>query len=147
MAKAHAPLLKALYVEPGFFRDMPPIDGSIKALHSMVAHGYNVRLCTSPLASSPVCLAEKAEWVIRHLGPQWIDRLILTRDKTLVRGELLIDDAPQAKGDSATPSWRHVYFAQPHNAPGKPGASAARPRLERWSEWQAFLEREVGPPA
>ena len=121
---------------------MPPLPGALTALHQMVQAGYNVRLCSSPLSSSPRCLAEKAEWVQRWLGHGWIDRLILTRDKTLVHGELLIDDAPMAKGDSLTPTWHHVYFARPHNRPGAPGADPERLRLLSWDDWA-----DVIPPA
>lgn len=28
----------------------------------------------------------------KHLGPQFVDRIILTRDKTVISGDLLIDD-------------------------------------------------------
>ena len=133
--------LTALYLEQGFFRDMPPIDGAVEALHTMVDAGYNVRLCSSPLKKSPACAAEKVEWVSRWLGQDWVDRLILTKDKTLVIGDILIDDAPVAKGESLKPTWMHVYFAQPHNAPGRPGADASRTRLERWSAWPQVISK------
>jgi 5'-nucleotidase len=32
------------------------------------------------------------EWVENHLGKDWINRLILTRDKTMINGDVLIDD-------------------------------------------------------
>ena len=32
------------------------------------------------------------EWVENHLGKDWINRLILTRDKTMINGHVLIDD-------------------------------------------------------
>lgn len=131
--------LKALFVEAGFFRDMAPIPGAVAALHEMVELGFNVRLCSAPLSNSPACLAEKAAWVQQHLGPRWIDRLILTRDKTLVHGDMLIDDAPIAKGDSRIPSWQHVYFTRPHNLPGQPSVEASRLRLDAWDRWAAVL--------
>jgi 5'-nucleotidase len=136
-------LVTALFKEPGYFREMEPIAGAVDALRAMVDAGYNVRLCTAPLAASPACCAEKAEWVIRHLGPSWIDRLVLTRDKTLVRGDVLIDDAPKAKGDALAPSWTHVYFSQPHNLPTAPGADASRLRLERWADWTEVVPKAL----
>ena len=142
-APEHKPLLEALYKEPDFFRGMKPIDGAVAALHQMVDAGYDVRLCSSPLGSSPRCLMEKAEWVMEHLGRAWIDRLVLTRDKTLVRGELLIDDAPKAKGSALTPTWEHVYFGRPHNRPGAPGADAKRQRLDGWAAWTPFVRNAL----
>jgi 5' nucleotidase, deoxy (Pyrimidine), cytosolic type C protein (NT5C) len=38
------------------------------------------------------------EWVKQHLGKSALRRVILTCDKTLVNGDLLIDDRPAIKG-------------------------------------------------
>ena len=62
------PLVTALFKEAGFFRELAPIEGAVEALHQMVAEGINVRLCSSPLSSSPRCASEKIEWVVAHLG-------------------------------------------------------------------------------
>ena len=131
--------LKALFSEPGFFAEMAPIEGAVEALHAMVKAGIDVRLCSSPLAKSPRCAMEKVEWIVRHLGQPWVDRLILARDKTFVRGHVLIDDAPSAKGSSLAPVWEHVYFDQPYNRPGAAGADPARQRLTAWAEWRTLL--------
>lgn len=37
-------------------------------------------------------------WVEKHLGPQFVERIILTRDKTVVLGDLLIDDKDSIQG-------------------------------------------------
>lgn len=37
-------------------------------------------------------------WVEKHLGPQFVERIILTRDKTVVLGDLLIDDKDTIQG-------------------------------------------------
>jgi hypothetical protein len=38
------------------------------------------------------------EWVEHYLGKDWISRTILTRDKTVVGGHILIDDNVKIKG-------------------------------------------------
>ena len=38
------------------------------------------------------------EWVEKHMGNDWAGKIILTPDKTLVNGHLLIDDRPNVKG-------------------------------------------------
>ena len=73
-----------------------------------------------------------------HLGKSWVDRIILTRDKTLVRGDILLDDAPQAKGSSLEPVWEHVYFDQPYNRPGVSDADPSRRRLVAWKDWRSL---------
>lgn len=42
-------------------------------------------------------------WVERHLGPQFVKRIILTRDKTVVLGDLLIDDKDTIQGWTCYP--------------------------------------------
>ena len=44
------------------------IEGAVAALNEMVAGGIDVRLCSSPLSSSPCCVMEKVEWAVAHLG-------------------------------------------------------------------------------
>ena len=134
---AQRPLLEVLFKEEGFFREMQPIEGAVAALNEMVAAGIDVRLCSSPLSSSPCCVMEKVEWAVAHLGKSWVDRIILTRDKTLVRGDILLDDAPQAKSSSLEPMWEHVYFDQPCNRSGASDADPSRRRLVAWKDWGA----------
>jgi 5'-nucleotidase len=114
------------------------IEGAVAALNEMVAGGIDVRLCSSPLSSSPCCVMEKVEWAVAHLGKSWVDRIILTRDKTLVRGDILLDDAPLAKGSSLEPVWEHVYFDQPYNRPGASDADPSRRRLVAWKDWRSL---------
>lgn len=141
-APEHQPAVKALFIRKGFFSSMEPIEGAVEALHAMAQAGIDVRLCSAPLSNSPACSAEKVEWVAHHLGREWVDQLVLTRDKTLVRGDVLIDDAPTAKGTALVPLWEHVYFDQPYNQPGRPGVSASRRRLKRWSDWREVIYHE-----
>ena len=37
-------------------------------------------------------------WVEKHLGKSWVERIILTRDKTMVAGHILIDDTEHIAG-------------------------------------------------
>ena len=93
--------------QPGFFKDLPPMEGAIKAVEEMVERGFAILICTSPLPSNPTCPQDKVEWVRKHLGhiefrqpgdakkrldPQ--DIIVMTRDKTFVMGDVLIDDKP-----------------------------------------------------
>jgi len=41
----------------------------------------------------------QCEWVKQHLGESAVRRMILTHDKTMVNGDLLIDDRPSIKGN------------------------------------------------
>ena len=125
--------LRTIYTAEGFFRSLPPIEGAIQAVKEMAAEGIDVRICTHPIQAYRNCVGEKYEWVERHLGAEFTTRMVLTRDKTIVAGDALIDDNPRITG-SRTPSWRHIVFDQPYNR------AVAGPRLKRWADWREVIE-------
>ena len=128
--------LRTIYTAEGFFRSLPPIEGAIQAVKEMAAEGIDVRICTHPIQAYRNCVGEKYEWVERHLGAEFTTRMVLTRDKTIVAGDALIDDNPRITG-SRTPSWQHIVFDQPYNR-AVPG-----PRLKGWADWRDVLEPMV----
>jgi len=112
----------------GFFRNLPPAAGGVEALRALNASGYRVFLCTSPVSTSAHCAGEKFEWVRHHLGPEWITRIILTSDKTAVRGDVLIDDKPKIVG-AHHPVWQQLLFDAPYNL-----KTAATTRIGSWDQ-------------
>ena len=120
--------------ESDFFANLAPIEGAVDALNEMEALGFTVFICTAPkkFYHNPHCAEEKHRWVMKHFGKQWTERIILTRDKTLVHGAVLIDDKPEITG-SVVPTWKHVYFDQPYNS------TYDKPRITTWGSWEAEL--------
>ena len=97
-----------LFHSERFFRDLPPMAGAIDALRAMRASGrYRCILCTSPILTSRHCAQDKYDWVREHLGEEWLTDMVLTADKTSVRGDVLIDDKPVITG-GANPVWEQV---------------------------------------
>jgi 5'-nucleotidase len=127
---------KALFHEKDFFLNLPPMPGAIEAINAIASRGYIVKICTRPVLS-PYCAQEKYEWVRKHLGPEWVPRIIMTCDKTLVSGALLIDDHPNAKGERF-PSWRQVLFDAPYNK-----ENVDLPRLTSWENWERIFDEEL----
>lgn len=39
------------------------------------------------------------EWIKLHLGPAWMKQAVIAHDKTMVQGDILIDDRPSIKGN------------------------------------------------
>lgn len=103
--------------------------GSVDAVRQMVSRGYKVLFCTSPVLTSTHCAGEKVEWIRENFGPAWVSRLVLTSDKTMVRGDVLIDDKPRITG-GAQPAWRQLLFDAPYNA------EVSTPRIRAWCEWE-----------
>ncbi|HEX9597652.1 MAG TPA: hypothetical protein VF982_12285, partial [Anaerolineales bacterium] len=67
-----------------------------------------------------------------HLGRDWISQLILSTDKTLVQGDILIDDRPEIKG-AVKPVWEHVLYDQPYNR------KVEGQRRLTWATWKEVL--------
>lgn len=123
---------------PAFYEDLEPLPGAVDALHEMVDDGYDVALCSAPWLTSATCASDKYAWAEEVLGAGWGARTILTRDKTRVVGDLLIDDKPNIRG-ALPPTWRQVFFTQPHNA-ALPG-----PRIDDWTAWRNTIEPLLAP--
>jgi len=129
----------ALFESEGFFRGLPEMAGGVEALKRLIASGFEVLICTSPVANSRYCAQEKWEWVREHLGDAWLKRLILTCDKTTVRGDFLIDDKPSITG-SQQPLWTQILFDAPYN---KNVGLDCRRRLNRWEDVESLLSDEL----
>ncbi len=122
----------AIMTTPGYFRRLPPILGGADALNAMRDEGIDVWLCTSPLHEMPTCATEKFEWVVEHLGAWWTGRMIIARDKTLIRGDILIDDRPALAGVEE-PLWEHVLYDQPYNR------AVTDKRRITWDDWRVLF--------
>ncbi len=127
------PLVEAIYLAPGFYRSLPQIEGSFEALSNLKQRGHDIFICTAPLPEYQHCILEKYQWVEEQLGSEWVKKIIVTNDKTLVRGDYLIDDKPSIKG-LEIPTWEHILFEQPYNR------FVDSKRRINWANWQSILE-------
>jgi len=120
--------------QPGFYRDLQPIEGALDALREMIQMGITVKIVTAPHDSCiSSCVSEKFEWVAHHLGNEWLQRVIVSYDKTVVDGDILVDDKPIITGE-ATPRWKHVVFTQSYNA-----SKTDTSRISSWTKWWTML--------
>jgi 5'-nucleotidase len=117
--------------EQRFFRDLPPIEGGVKALKEMKKEGWEPFICTAPMTSSKFCMSDKQAWVDKYLGYNWVRRRILASNKALVRGLCLIDDNPKFADPDPEPLWQWVVFDRPYNR-----HIEDRPRLCDWQQWR-----------
>ena len=119
----------------GFFASLEPMPGAIEAFHAMREDGHDLVICSSPLVRSRWCESEKRHWIEDHIGKQFARDMVLTHDKTLVQGDILIDDKPSIVG-RRVPTWRHVLVDQGYNR------QLELPRITRdWSNWNEVLGR------
>ncbi|XP_023507824.1 5'(3')-deoxyribonucleotidase, cytosolic type [Equus caballus] len=130
----------SVFEAPGFFLDLEPIPGALEAMREMNdMQDTEVFICTSPPEKYDYSVYEKYCWVEKHLGPQFVERIILTRDKTVILGDLLIDDKDTIQGQEETPSWEHILFTCCHNQ--HLVLPPTRRRLLSWSDdWREIID-------
>lgn len=118
-----------------WFSELPVVDGAEEGLNALADHPdvAEVWVCTKPLEANSNCQSDKANWIRKHFGEEWLRRLIITPDKSMVRGDILLDDAPKPAWFERA-SWTPVLYPMPWNQPG--GAFATRNGLNRRARWQ-----------
>ena len=82
---------KAL-THPGFWSLLQPHEGAIEGFKKLQEKG-EVYIATTPW-NSTACFKGKRQWIARYLKGFPQDRIIFIKDKSLLRGSLLIDDKP-----------------------------------------------------
>ena len=92
----------------GFFLNLEPIDGAIDAM-CILADKYDVWILTRPSVNNVMCYSEKAQWIKNHLGFDMQVKTIICTDKSLLKGDLLIDD--QTCHGQSEFEGRHLHFA------------------------------------
>ena len=125
---------RAIKRAPGFLLSLEPLPGAPEAARRMLELGHEVFICTAPIPDCATCSMEKFQWAERHLGPEWLRRIHICSDKTMVRGDFLVDDKPEITGVLA-PVWEHVIFDRPYNR-----SVTGRRRIVDWrSDWRGTL--------
>ncbi|XP_029456424.1 5'(3')-deoxyribonucleotidase, cytosolic type [Rhinatrema bivittatum] len=134
--------IASIYESPGFFLDLEPVPGAIEAMKEMSnMDNIEVFICTSPLRQYKHCVQEKYLWVEKHLGLKFVERIIMTRDKTLVAADLLFDDKEVIEGLECYPSWEHILFSCYHNQ--HVVLLPPHRRLQSWADdWKAIVEHK-----
>lgn len=101
--------------EVGLFVNLRPIEDVVRGVKRLSEKsGREVFFVSAPHNSAKMSFTEKAIWIENHFGGNWLNNLILTRDKTLVSGIILIDDKPSPMG-KFSPDWEHIVFDQTYN--------------------------------
>lgn len=102
-----------------FFRNLKPIDGAIDAVNRL-RKIYDVYVLTAPSYKNPLCYMEKRIWIEEKFDMDMVQRLIISPNKSLLKGDYLIDDNIQGKGQedfegilvhfgsNRFPTWYHV---------------------------------------
>ena len=95
---------------PGIFRNPPPIEGAIEAVHTLVASGkYELYIATAAPWGNPMSAMDKRFWIEEHFGRIFHKKMAITHLKNLLIGDYLIDDrTANGAGDF---KGEHIHFA------------------------------------
>lgn len=104
-SEAHAmelqrnPSIKFPQSQYGFFERLLPIKNAVESMNLLAeASEYDPYILTAPSTRNPLCYTEKRVWIEKHLGYHFVKKLIISPNKGLLKGDLLIDDNISGKG-------------------------------------------------
>jgi 5'-nucleotidase len=75
----------------GFFTNLSPIINGVEILKELMVD-YDVWILTRPSYKNPLCYTEKRIWIEKYFGLEFCEKLIICSDKSLLKGDYLIDD-------------------------------------------------------
>jgi 5'-nucleotidase len=81
--------------EPSFFRNLQPLDGAVDGLNYFTEHnGFDIIIATSISSTVHNAYDAKRAWLAQWFPKLNLRNLIAVQRKEIVRGDILIDDAP-----------------------------------------------------
>lgn len=97
----------------GFFANLQPLTGAVSAVKALIASPlYDPHILTAPSVKNPLCYTEKRIWIETHFGIEFTEKLIISPNKALIKGDILIDDNIQGKGQDQFEG-RLIHFGSP----------------------------------
>ncbi len=117
--------------EPGFFRSVPVMPGSIEGLKLL---NDNFRVIVVSLATEfPNSLTDKQLWLHDHFPFIGWQQILFCGDKNIIKADIMIDDhiknLDHFKGQT-------IMFSQPHNMLLK---NTRHERVNSWTEIEKIL--------
>lgn len=100
------PSLEFPHSKIGYFKELLPLPGAIDAFNELKKY-YDVWILTRPSFKNIHCFTEKAEWVLEYLGYDSLEKLVICGDKSLLKGDYLIDDNGQNGQGEFEGEWIH----------------------------------------
>lgn len=98
-AREEKPTMAFPQAEYGFFANLKPLEGAVESVEVLLKSDlYSPYILTAPSTINPLCYTEKRIWVEQHLGMEMVERLIISPDKSLLKGDYLVDDIAEGKG-------------------------------------------------
>lgn len=139
-------LIRQIWHRQNFYLDLDLEPDVTVAIREMSEAGLDVVFCSAPVISPPetTCHSNKVNWIYEHFGLKMASDCALLADKTMIRGDVLIDDKPTIHG-RCRPFWEHVYYDAPWNRHENmdkhqvPNEGRGVARLHAWKDWRKTI--------
>lgn len=102
IARERNPAMMFPQAEYGFFANLEPLEDAVESVQRLLdSEHLSPYILTAPSTINPLCYTEKRIWVEQYLGMEMVERLIISPDKSLLKGDYLVDDIPEGKGQES----------------------------------------------
>ncbi len=82
-----------------FYRKLQPIENAIETVHLLLQReDFDIYILTAPSIYNPLSYTEKRMWIEDYFGIEMVERLIISPNKALLKGDYLIDDIKEGRG-------------------------------------------------
>jgi hypothetical protein len=135
------------FKKPGFFANLPIEDYALRGLFRMETLGFDVYIVISMTSGYLPALIEQLGWLEKKFPESWHSKFLVSRDKTLLSADYLVDVSPNvletydlfkkrgstqfSRPSAVTPSWKLVLVDRPFNT----SFSACHARFGLWEQW------------
>lgn len=115
--QAHHKTLWSVIEQPGLYRNLKPLEGAVEGLRELVGNRALDTYIVTSATAAPHTPTEKIQWLGEHFPFVSRKKIITCHNKTLIRGDVLVDDAPtNVQGWlSRNPSKTVVTINYPYN--------------------------------
>ena len=83
----------------GFYANLAPITGAIESVQKLInSEKFDPYILTAPSTRNPFSYTEKRVWIEKYFGIEFTEKLIISPNKGLLKGDILIDDLISGRG-------------------------------------------------
>ena len=129
----NAKQIRDMLFEPGFFADLPVIEGAKEGIKFLQKH-YKVYIVTAA-SEFRNSLSDKHDWLHEHFPSIHWKQMIFCGDKSIINTDYMLDDHAF---NLETFNGKGLLFSAYHNI-----EETRFPRLNNWQEVIAFFENEL----
>ena len=109
----------------GFFAKLKPMPDAIESVQTILnTDHFDLYFLTAPTIRNPFSYTEKRVWIEAYFGLPAVNKLIICSNKGLLKGDLLIDDHTNGRGQECFEG-RLIHFGSPDFPNWKAGMQCA----------------------